>query len=140
MKKQPADKSPHSPKLHITIKDFFLAFWKTIVVWIIIGVFIAIALHFEVDKAIIGAVVVVFGLVTQAFIGLIGIIALVPFIGPIIAKVLALPLFWLINALGYFVSILAIKKGFSKDVLNYRVLTIVFLVGIVIGYIIGKFV
>ena len=106
----------------------------------IIGVFITIALHYEVDKAIIGGVVVIFGLITQAFIGLISIIALIPFIGPIIAKLLALPIFWLINALGYFVSVLAIKKGYSKDVLNYRVLTIVLLLGIIIGYIIGKFV
>ena len=84
--------------------------------------------------------VVVFGLITQAFVGLISIVALVPLVGPIIAKLLALPIFWLINALGYFVSVIAIKKGYSKDVLNYRVLTIVLLIGIVIGYIIGKFV
>ena len=137
---KPSQKKKNSYQLHITIKDFFLAFWKTIVLWMIIGVFITIALHYEVDKAIIGGVVVLFGLITQAFIGLISIIALVPFIGPIIAKLLALPIFWLINALGYFVSVLAIKKGYSKDVLNYRVLTIVLLLGIIIGYIIGKFV
>jgi len=138
MSDKPSENKKNSPKLHITIKDFILAFWKTIFVWIIIGVFVTIALHYEVDKAVIGGVVVVFGLITQAFVGLISIIALVPILGPIIAKLLALPIFWLINALGYFVSIVAIKKGFSKDVLNYRVLTIVLLTGIVIGYIIGK--
>jgi len=138
MKEKPPEKQENSPKLHITIKYFFLAFWKTIFVWIIIGVFIAVALHYEVDEAIIGGVVLIFGLITQAFVGLISIIALVPIIGPIIAKLLALPVFWLINAMGYFVSIVAIKKGYSKEVLNYRVLTIVLLIGIVIGYIIGK--
>ncbi len=140
MTDNPSEKKKNSTKLHITIKDFILAFWKTIVVWVIIGVFIAVALHYEVDKAVIGGVVVVFGLITQAFVGLISIIALLPFVGPIVAKLLALPIFWLINALGYFVSIVAIKKGYSKDVLNYRVLTIVLLIGIVIGYIIGKLV
>ena len=140
MTDKPPEKKKNSPKLHITIKDFILAFWKTIFVWVIIGVFIAVALHYEVDKAVIGGVVVVFGLITQAFVGLISIIALLPFVGPIVAKLLALPIFWLINALGYFVSIVAIKKGYSKDVLNYRVLTIVLLIGIVIGYIIGKLV
>ncbi len=127
-----------STKLHITIKDFFLAFWKTIVVWMIIGIFVTLALHYEVDKTLIGAIVVVFGLITQAFVGLISIIALVPLIGPIVAKLLALPIFWIINALGYFVSVVAIKKGYSRDVLNYRVLTVVLLIGIVIGYILGK--
>lgn len=140
MTDKPSEKQDQDSKLHITIKDFFLAFWKTIAVWIIIGVFVTIALHYEVDKALIGGVVVVFGLITQAFVGLISIVALVPLVGPIIAKLLALPIFWLINALGYFVSVIAIKKGYSKDVLNYRVLTIVLLIGIVIGYIIGKFV
>ncbi len=140
MTDKPPEKKKTPPKLHITIKDFILAFWKTIVVWVIIGVFVAVALHYEIDKAVIGGVVVVFGLITQAFVGLISIIALVPFVGPIVAKLLALPIFWLINALGYFVSIVAIKKGYSKEVLNYRVLTIVLLIGIVIGYIIGKLV
>jgi hypothetical protein len=140
MTAKPSEKKEQNSKLHLTIKDFFLAFWKTIIVWIVIGIFITVALHFEVDKAVIGGVVVVFGLITQAFVGLISIIALIPFIGPIIAKVLALPLFWLINALGYFVSVIAIKRGYSKDVLNYRILTIVFLIGIVIGYLIGKLV
>ena len=137
--KKPPDKQ-NSPKLHITIRDFIRAFWKTIFIWILMGVFVVIALHYEIDKAIIGGVIVIVGLVTQAFVGLISIIALIPLIGPIIAKLLALPIFWLFNALGYFVSILAIKKGYSKDVLNYRVLTIVLLIGIVIGYIIGKLV
>ena len=138
MNEHPGNSDVKSTKLHITIRDFFLAFWKTILVWIIIGIFVTVALHYEVDKTIIGVIVVVFGLVTQAFVGLITIIALIPFIGPLIAKLLALPFFWLINALGYFVSVLAIKKGYSKEVLNYRVLTIVLLIGVVIGYILGK--
>lgn len=140
MKDNPSEKKPKSPGLHITIKDFFLAFWKTIVVWIIIGVIISVGIHYNVDQTIIGGVVIVFGLITQAFVGLISIIALVPLVGPIIAKILALPIFWLINALGYFASVVAIKKGYSKDVINYRILTIVLLIGIVIGYIIGKLV
>jgi hypothetical protein len=124
----------------ILIKYFFLAFWKTILIWIMIAIFIIIALHLKVDKLIIGGIVVIIGLVTEAFVGIIGIICLVPIIGPIIAKVLALPLFWLINSLGYFLSIIAIKKGYSKEVINYRILTVVFLVGIVVGFIIGKIV
>jgi hypothetical protein len=138
MNEKPPNNKVTSTRIHITIKDFFLAFWKTIVIWMIIGIFVTIALHYEVDKTLIGSIVVVFGLITQAFVGLISIIALVPVLGPIIAKLLALPIFWMINALGYFVSVVAIKKGYSKDVLNYRVLTIVLLIGIVIGYIIGK--
>ena len=122
----------------LSFKLFFQAFWKTILAWIVLVTFVIVAIHYHVDKAVIGGSVVIFGIISQAFIGLINIIGLVPLIGPIIAKVLALPLFWLINALGYFVSILAIKKGYSKDVVNYRILTVVLLVGIVIGFILGK--
>ncbi len=124
--------------MHITVKDFFVAFWRTILIWFLIILFVVIALHFNIDKTVIGGIVVVVGLLTQAFTGLIGIISLIPLIGPLVAKILALPLFWLINALGYFVSVIAIKRGYSKEVINYRVLTIVLLIGIVIGFILGK--
>jgi hypothetical protein len=90
------------------------------------------------DKKAITFLIIVFGIISQAFIGLLNLIALIPIIGPLVAKVLALPFYWLLNALGYFVSVVAIKRGFSKEVLNYRVLTIVFLVGIVVGFILGK--
>ena len=122
----------------LSFKLFFQAFWKTILTWVLLITFVIIALHFNVDNSVIGGSVVIFGIISQAFIGLINIVGLVPLIGPIIAKILALPLFWLINGLGYFVSIVAIKKGYSKDVVNYRILTVVLLVGIVIGFILGK--
>ena len=134
MKQDPGQKLP----LHLTVKDFFRAFWRTIVIWIIIAAIITVGLHFGVDEFVIGGVVVVFGVITQAFVGLIGIISLIPVLGPLLAKVLALPVFWLINALGYFVSIIAIKRGYSKEVINYRILTVVLLVGIVIGFVLGK--
>lgn len=122
----------------LTFRLFIRAFWKTILTWIIIVAFVIVAIHFDVDKTIIGGSVVIFGIISQAFIGLLNIIGLVPVVGPFIAKILALPLFWLINALGYFVSILAIKRGYTKEVVNYRILTVVFLTGIVIGFVLGK--
>ncbi len=122
----------------ISFKYFVLAFWKTILAWVVIVTFVVVAIHFNVDKSIIGGAVVIFGIISQAFVGLLNIIGLIPIVGPIAAKILALPFFWLLNAMGYFVSILAIKKGYTSEVVNYRILTVVFLVGIVIGFIIGK--
>ncbi len=69
-----------------------------------------------------------------------GIIGLLPIIGPLIVKVLSLSIIWLLNAVGYLVSFTAIKRGYSKDVLTYRGLTVALLVGIVIGYVIGNLV
>ena len=64
-------------------------------------------------------------------------IALIPIAGPLIIKVVTLPFFWLLNGLGYFVSIVAIKKGYNSEMINSRVLTIALLIGVLIGYILG---
>lgn len=125
-------------KYTLTFRLFFKAFWKTILTWVVIVTFVVITIHYNVDKTIIGGSVVIFGIISQAFIGLLNIIGLVPIIGPIAAKILALPFFWLINALGYFVSIIAIKRGYTKEIVNYRILTVVLLIGVVIGFILGK--
>ncbi|MBV8656306.1 MAG: hypothetical protein JO142_00630, partial [Burkholderiales bacterium] len=46
----------------------------------------------------------------------------------------------LLNSIGYLVSMVAIRRGYSKDVLTYRGLTVALITGIVLGYILGKFV
>ncbi|GAB4190946.1 MAG: hypothetical protein Kow00108_26260 [Calditrichia bacterium] len=121
-----------------SLKNFYHTFNKIIFLWIVITIFVAVGLYFHLDKHAIAFFVVIFGIISQAFLGLINIIGLVPIIGPILAKILALPLYWILNGLGYFVSIFAIKKGFGKEVLNTRVLTIVFLVGVALGFVLGK--
>jgi len=82
--------------------------------------------------------VAIFGLATHAFGLLLALIALVPFLGPLLVKVLTLPFFWIVNGIGYWLSILALKRGYAKEVVNYRVLTFAFLLGIVVGYVLGR--
>ena len=118
--------------------DFLRTFRKTLLIWILIIAFVLIGIYFGVPKKFLGGVIITVGWVTGAFAGLMAMIALVPLIGPIIVSVLSLPVIWLLNGLGYFVSIVAIKKGYSKEVVNSRVLTVVLLVGIVIGYVLSK--
>ena len=117
---------------------FIVSFRKIFIIWIVLVIFVVTGLAFGLDKKVVTFIAIVFGLASQAFIGLINLIALIPLIGPLIAKVIALPIYWILNALGYFVSLVAIKKGYSKDVINYRVLTIVFLIGVTVGFIIGQ--
>lgn len=128
-------------KLHAFIKsvrDYLYKYRKRVLIWIGIAIFAVVGLSLGLDKKAIAFLVFIFGLISQAFIGIIGLIGLVPVIGPILAKVLALPFFWILNAIGYFLSIVAIKRGYSKAVLDYRILTIVFLIGIAVGFIIGR--
>ena len=119
------------------LKTFFKYNWKHILVWFLFLVAIIVALYFGVEKKVVLLVTVVLGVFTQFFTGISALIALVPFVGPLIVKVLAIPFFWLLNGLGYFVSIVAIKKGYSKELVGSRVLTFAVLVGLVLGYIIG---
>ncbi len=111
-----------------------------LLIWGLIVVFIWLGVHFNVDVQVIAGSVFLIGLLSNAFTWLLGIIAIVPFVGPLIVKILSVGFIWLLNALGYLVAFVAIRRGYSKDVLTYRGLTIALIVGIVIGYVLGKLV
>lgn len=99
-----------------------------------------LGLFLGVDRRVIAGAVFVVGLLSNAFAWLLGVIALVPLVGPLIVKVLSIGFIWLLNAVGYLVSFIAIRRGYSQDVLTYRGLTVALIVGIVIGYVLGKLV
>jgi hypothetical protein len=119
-------------------KAFFIKYKYALIAWLLMGVLTVLGFCFGIDKHVVGGVVLLVGLIGQAFAALLVWISFTPVVGPIIAKVLALPFIWLINGIGYLASIIAIKRGYSKDVLNYRVITVALLIGITIGYILGK--
>jgi hypothetical protein len=115
--------------------------WKVMLpLWIVMGGMVWLGLHFKVDHSVIAGSVVAVGLISNAFAWLLGLVALVPIIGPIIVKVLSIGFIWLLNAVGYLVSYIAIRRGYSKDVLTYRGLTVAVIIGIVIGFVLGKLV
>lgn len=115
---------------------------KMFLVWLIIIAMILISFYFEWDRGIAGGSIVIFGILSSAFswlaAGLLTLIGLVPFIGPLLVTILSSSLLWIINALGYFVSVVAIKAGHGKTVLNYRLLVIIFLTGLVTGYVVAR--
>lgn len=117
---------------------FYIKYKYALIAWFAMVVLGLIGLYLGIDRHVIGGVVILVGLLGQAFAALVALIGIVPFVGPIIAKVLALPFIWLINGIGYLASIIAIKRGYSKDVINYRIITVALLIGITIGYILGK--
>lgn len=113
--------------------------WKVMLpLWGGIVGLVWIGLHFNVDRSVIAGSVVAVGLLSNAFAWLLGVIALVPVVGPLIVKVLSIGFIWLLNAVGYLVSYIAIRRGYSKDVLTYRGLTVAVIIGIVIGFVLGK--
>jgi hypothetical protein len=119
-------------------KEFFSSYENAIFAWFIIIGAIALGIHFSIDRRIITAAVLLIGIAGHAFAALIAWIGLVPLVGPLIAQVLTLPFIWVLNGIGYLVSLIAIKRGYSKDVINYRMATATLIVGIILGYILGK--
>lgn len=124
---------------------FFTSLWKYLyqyrkfaILWLGIVIFAVIGIALDLDKKAVTFLILIFGIISQAFIAVIGVISLIPVVGPILAKVLALPFFWILNSIGYFLSIIAIRRGYSKTVLDYRILTIVFLIGVAVGFIVGR--
>ncbi len=118
-------------------QPFLNTYGKQILIWSVITAFIAIALKVGIDQKVVVFGTIVIGVFTQAFAGLAALIATIPLIGPFIIKVLAIPFFWILNALGYFVGAVAIKKGYRSEFTKSRILTLALLIGIIIGYIIG---
>ena len=116
--------------------------WKfykfKILLWLLVLGFILAAIYFGIDKKFILFVTFGFGVFTQLFTGLGSIIALIPIIGPLIIKVITIPGFFLLNAMGTIISGIAIKKGYTSQLAKGRVVTLGLMIGIIIGYIIGN--
>jgi hypothetical protein len=113
--------------------------WKVMLpLWLAIAGLSWLGLYYQVDVGVIAGGVFVVGLVSDAFAWLLGVITLVPLIGPLIVKVLSIGFVWLLNAVGTLASFIAIRRGYSQDVLTYRGLTMALIVGVVIGYLMGK--
>ena len=119
-------------------KRFFKQYKFHLVLWLLIAAGIVVALQYGIDQKLVVLSTLILGIFTQVFAGLGALIAMLPIIGPFLVKIVTIPFFWLINALGHGVSIVAIKKGYSKELVKSRVLTVAILVGIVIGYIMGN--
>ena len=115
--------------------------WR-IVLWILLFTIIYLAFsygkQYGVNERIIILATLVLGVFTQIFTGITSLIAIIPFFGPFILKVVSIPIFYFLNALGWVVSAIAIKKGYVNELSKSRTVTFALLVGINIGYILGN--
>ena len=112
-----------------------------ITVLIMISAFYGLT-YFGVDKILSTAIVALFGIFMevgrQVFSQVIFLIQSIPYIGPIVAKVIVWPFFITINAVAYLVTLTLIRVKGYKQVVHANVLTYVFLVGILVGFILGR--
>ena len=108
---------------------------------IMISVFYGLT-YFGVDKILSTAIVALLGIfmeiARQVFSQVIFIIQSIPYIGPILAKVIVWPFFITINAVAYLVTLTFIRIKGVKEVTNAKLLTTVFLIGMLLGFILGR--
>ena len=114
---------------------------KKILLWILILAAIVTALiygpKYGIDQKIVVLTTLVLGIFTQIFSGITSLVAIIPFIGPLVIKVISIPIFYILNALGWIVSGVAIKKGYAHELAKSRTVTLALLIGIILGYILG---
>lgn len=98
--------------------------------------------YFNVDKILITAIMALLGIFMEVardiFTQILFIIQSIPYIGPIIAKIIVWPFFLTINGLAYLVTLTFIRIRGVKEVANARILTTTFIVGLLIGIILGR--
>ncbi|MBN8555611.1 MAG: hypothetical protein J0L93_09215 [Deltaproteobacteria bacterium] len=117
-----------------------LAILKQPRTWIILGCIILGAYILDwlgLEIRVIAALAVLAGILTQAFTIILGLIALVPVVGPIIVGLLSLPIFWFINATSHMITAMAVKQGYGKDIARSKLLVIMLMVGLILGFLIG---
>ena len=108
--------------------------------WIVLSslvLCIFVLVKLDLDTRIVAAIVLLAGLLTHAFSIILGVIALVPVIGPLIVGLLSLPIFWFINATSHVVTALAVKQGYGKDLARSKLLVVMLMIGLILGFLIG---
>ena len=112
--------------------------WKVMLPILMIFAIAAVLVYqYKIDLKLATTGAVLAGFYTGLITWLLGVITLVPIIGPLLVKILTMSFIWLLNAVGYLVAYIAIKRGYTKDVLTYRGITIALIIGLVIGYVLG---
>jgi hypothetical protein len=114
----------------------FILFWAVLFLMVIFGYRLGL------DRHVVAALAIAWGLGTQIFAAVfalvLGWLAAMPFLGPVLVKVITLPIVLLLNGLAFLASLVGVKIGHKRRVFESRVAATILLVGILIGYVLGK--
>tara|TARA_Y100001970_G_scaffold247860_1_gene316938 strand:+ start:207 stop:590 length:384 start_codon:yes stop_codon:yes gene_type:complete len=122
-------------------KSYIAKFYtKKILLLIFISSIFSIAFYYGIDKKVLVFAAFILSVFTEVFVGVGLLIGTIPVVGPMIIKLVTIPIFWVFNAMGTLISGIAIKKGYATEMARGRILTLALLIGITIGYIIGNLV
>ncbi|MEO0289493.1 MAG: hypothetical protein ABIN00_07645 [candidate division WOR-3 bacterium] len=119
-------------------KDYYKRNKLLILIFLSLLLLVFIVFKFNLNKPIAALLILLVGMITHMFTELLALLALVPVIGPVLVKIISLPFIILLNGITYLVSFFALKKGYKMEMLKSRSFTTTLLLGILIGYILGK--
>ncbi len=115
---------------------------RFILFWLVLFLLVIFGYRLGLDRHVLAALAIAWGLATQIFVAafamMIGWLATMPFLGPVLVKVITLPIVLLLNGLAFLASMVGIKFGHKKRVFEARVAATLLMVGILIGYVLGK--
>ena len=115
---------------------------NVLIFWAILFIAGTLCWFLGLDKKILAASIVTYGLITQIFSAIFGAIGAwimtILGVGPLMIKVIMWPVFLLINALAYLITLLKIKKHKPSSQLTTQAMATVLSIGILIGYILSK--
>ncbi len=120
------------------LRSLLKIYYKKLFFWIFLSAIFVMSIQYGIDKKVIVFIALVISVFTELFVGLGAFVATIPIIGPMIIKIVTIPIFWIFNAMGTLVSGLAIKKGYATELTKGRILTLALLIGMIIGYILGN--
>ena len=122
--------------------EFFRRNWEPLLFWAILVGFVVLGLTLHWKVEVIAAGAVLWGIVTHIFgllLATLGVwVGAIPFAGPLIIKVLSWPLFLLLNGMAFFTSLVGINIGKGRQVFEARVAATILMIGVLIGFILGK--
>ncbi len=127
-------------------KRWLALFWRrnsrSVIFWSILALMLAIGWAFHLDNHILAAMAILWGLGTQIFVAafalLVSTLGTVPVLGPLVVKVITLPVVLTINGMAFIASLVGVKIGHKRRVFESRVAATILVFGILIGYILGK--
>ncbi len=116
--------------------------WNVFLVIILIAFLYYLFEYTDIDRILIAALLALVGISIEMFSHLfsyiLALIQSIPYIGPMIAKVITWPIFVTLNVAAYFVSLVVIRFKGMAMVKDARVLTTIFLIGLLVGFILGR--
>lgn len=138
-KKEKKNNQNYRPKIpkneQISFFDFFLVLFLFALVYYFFK-------YSEIDKILITAILALAGIVIEMashiFTYFLAFIQSIPYIGPMIAKIITWPIFVTLNVIAYFVSLVIIRVKGIALVKDAKILTTIFIIGLLIGFILGR--